>query len=285
MIAAIRGNNLSVIHALLNASADVNHAVDSTPLSEAAEDSKFDLVEELLCAGAIIGGPSSKKNVLADACTHRQHLVIELLLEALSGTEYKAEVCDEALSAATKVSDDETVRLLLEHGASPSFGMLRQACSAGALTAVTTLIDTGIDVNEDDDDDAPLLHVAASHSRPAIVELLIDRGANIMLHSTRYGNPLIAALEGSMAPFLRSQSQPESCRSLAKQLPLPGPLLEFYMVGGTGTQEKPGYQEISQCEQIVRSLLDAGAEIDTITRKFGNALHLACYMGSEVIVR
>jgi ankyrin repeat protein len=35
----------------------------------------------------------------------------------------------------------------------------------------------------------------------------------------------------------------------------------------------------------VRSLFDAGAEMDTTTRNFGNALHLASYMGSEVIIR
>lgn len=32
-------------------------------------------------------------------------------------------------------------------------------------------------------------------------------------------------------------------------------------------------------------LLNAGAEVDLIIRSFGNALHLASYMGSEVIVR
>ena len=47
----------------------------------------------------------------------------------------------------------------------------------------------------------------------------------------------------------------------------------------------PGYKQVSQCEQMVRSLLDAGAEMDTTIRNFGNALHLASYMGSEIIVR
>ena len=36
---------------------------------------------------------------------------------------------------------------------------------------------------------------------------------------------------------------------------------------------------------MVRILLDAGVETDTTIRTFGNALHLASYMGSEVIVR
>ncbi len=177
------------------------------------------------------------------------------------------------------------VRLLLEHGVAPSFEILRQACSAGVLEAVRMLVDTGIDVNEDDGDDAPLLHVAASHSRPDIVQFLIDRGASVKLHSTKYGSPLIAALEGSLASFLRAHFQPQSCRSLAEQLPLPGPSYDVYLMCGKESQQTPGYKEVSQCEQIVRSLFDAGAEMDRTIRNFANALHLASYMGSEFIVR
>jgi len=286
---AIRGNTLSVIRILLDVGANVNHAVYSTPLSEAVMDCKLEIVEELLSAGAIIGGPSTKRNALAEACHSRQHMAAELLLEAMSGTQYEAEVHVEALSAAMKGGHDEMVCLLLEHGTSPSFEILLQACSAGVLEAVKILVDIGIDINEDDGDDAPLLHVAASHSRPDIVQFLIKRGANVMLRSTKYGSPLIAALEGYMAPFLRSHLQPESCQSLANQLPLPGPLYDYFpyrkTMGGTESQQQVGFKEVSQCEQIVRSLLEAGAEMDTTTRNFGNALHLASYMGSEVIVR
>ena len=268
LIGAIREKNLSAVLLLLDAGADINHAVDVshqvdvshragvshhavyvTPLFEAAEDCKIEIVEELLSAGATIGSastPSTQENALARACSSRQHMVIELLLKTLSGTQNEAEICGEALSKAIECSNDKTVRRLLEYGVSPSFKMLRQACSAGALEVLKMLVDKGIDINEDDGDDAPLLHVAASHLRPDIMQFLIDRGTNVMLCSTKYGTPLIAALEGSMAPFLRSYSQPESCRSLAKQLPLPGPLYEFHFCG-------PGKrrQQVLQWEKIV----------------------------------
>jgi len=106
-----------------------------------------------------------------------------------------------------------------------------------------------------------------------------------VLRSPIYGSPLIAALERSMAPFLRCHSQPESCRSLASQLPLPGSMLDDCFFRDPHTQRKPGFKEIRQCEQIVRSLFDAGAEMDMTVRTFGNAFHLASYMGSEEIVR
>ena len=285
LIAAISGKNLSVIRLLLDAYADVNHAVDSTPLSKAAEDGKLEIFEELLNAGAIIGGPLAKRNALAKACNNRQHMVVELLFKTLSGSQHEAEVCGEALSEIMERGDPETICLLLERVASPSFDLLRQACSAGVLEAVEMLVNTGIDVNEHDGVDAPLLHVAASHSRPEIVQYLLDRGANVVLRSPIYGSPLIAALERSMAPFLRCHSQPESCRSLASQLPLPGSMLDDCFFRDPHTQRKPGFKEIRQCEQIVRSLFDAGAEMDMTVRTFGNAFHLASYMGSEEIVR
>ena len=287
LIAAIHRNNLLNIRLLLNAGANVNKAVKNTdfhtppvfrtPLSEAAENCKLEIVEELLSVGAIIAGPSTNTNALARACRRSRHKVVAMLLEAMSGTQYKVEIFYEAFSEAIESSDDETVCLLLERLASPSFDMLRQACAAGKLEAVKLLVDNGMDVNEGDDDDAPLLHVAASHSRPDVVQFLIDQGASAMLRSMKYGSPLIAALEASMAYSLRSYSQSEACRSLAEQLPRP-------RVVWTGRQDKPGYLEVLKCEQIVQSLFYAGAEMDTTIRDFGNALHLAAYMGSETIV-
>ena len=279
LIAAIRANDLSIIRSLLDAGANVNHAVDVTPLSEAAEKCELEIIEELLSAGAIIGGPSTKENALARACRSRRHIVAELLLAKIWDNEYEVEIRSEALSVAIERGNHEMVRLLLEHGTSPSFETLRQACVVGVLEVVKVLIDTGIDVNEDDGNDSPLLHVAACHSRPDIVQFLIGRGANTMLRSATYGCPLIAALEGTMAHFLRSRWQPESCRSLAMKLP------RHNIRGMTETPKTPGYKEVLQCEQTVRFLFDASAEMDTAVRDFGNALHLASYVGSEVIVR
>ena len=42
---------------------------------------------------------------------------------------------------------------------------------------------------------------------------------------------------------------------------------------------------LTNCERIVRILVARGADVNTETRDFGNALHLASFMGSEFIVK
>jgi len=283
--AAIRRNHLSVVRLLLDAGANVDQGSYDTPLSEASRDGKLEMVEELLKAGACIGDPPTVQNALATACRRRQRAVSELLVEALCGTEKEVRICSDALSAAMQCRDDQMVRLLLEHGLTLTVEMLHQACAAGLEESVRMLLVNGIDVNSDDGTSAHPLHVAACHSYPTVVQLLIDRGADVNLRSTKYGSPLIAALEGCLAPFLRARSQPEPCRSLAKALPLPGPEYETYISGGTESQARLGCKEVSQCEQIVQSLFDHGAEVDTDIRSFGSTLHLASCIGSETIAR
>ena len=125
LIAAIRGNNSLILQVLLDAGADVNHAADVTPLSEAAVNCDLEVIEDLLSAGAIFSDSSTKKNALARACGSQRYMVAELLLANLSCTQYEARIFDEALSEAISCGDSKIVELLVEHGASPSFEMLR----------------------------------------------------------------------------------------------------------------------------------------------------------------
>lgn len=79
----------------------------------------------------------------------------KLLFEALSGTEKEARICADALSAAIQSRDDETVRLLLEHGLTLSVETLRQACAAGLEKTVRMPLVNGIDDNSDESTKCP----------------------------------------------------------------------------------------------------------------------------------
>ncbi|KAL8917787.1 MAG: hypothetical protein Q9172_005689 [Xanthocarpia lactea] len=195
-----------------------------------------------------------------NAPTHgygRQLAAIELLLENLSGIPAAADICSDALPAAMRAGQAKILRLLLGHNLPPSLQILRLACITGDLEAVKLLLDTGINVNGDDGTDEPLLHIAAYHSQPAIVQFLIDCGADVNLQSPNYGSPITSALEGCTASFF----------------PAPSHFLPRKSID----------ERILQCEQITRSLLDAGSDVDIATRF--NPLYLASYLGSESIVR
>lgn len=157
---------------------------------------------------------------------------------------------------------------------------LRQACAAGSLASVGMLLESGVDVHSEDGEGGPALHVAACHQRSRVVQFLIDYGADVGFESAKYGSPLLAVLEGCTAPKLRSWAGAEPAMSLAKALPLPAPLLYF------GTRSSGlGYKDFAECERVVRTLVDHGADVNTNPGRFGNALHLASFMGSEIIVR
>ena len=75
---------------------------------------------------------------------------------------------------------------------------IHDAAESGDLSIVQTLINTGIDVNQKNEDGWTPLHIAASKNHREIVELLIDNGADI--NST--GNPsFIFTWQGGFTPL------------------------------------------------------------------------------------
>lgn len=82
------------------------------------------------------------------------------------------------------------VRLLLEHGANPNVGdgsrgdtPLHVACFDGAREAVSLLLDSGADINVQNDHGYTPLHCART---PEMTELLLSRGADTIVKN-RYG--------------------------------------------------------------------------------------------------
>jgi len=72
-----------------------------TALSVASDNGHLEVVQELINAGASIADPPRVANALAVACQGRRHLIIEFLLEELSGTDKEESTCSDALSAAS----------------------------------------------------------------------------------------------------------------------------------------------------------------------------------------
>ena len=118
---------------------------------------------------------------------------------------------------------------------------------------------TGLDFGSSDGGGSLALHVAACHLRPAVVCLFIDHGANIHFRSTKYGSPLLAALERCLATFVRNLASSERFRPLAATLPLP-PRPQLYF----GTESiTPEYKRLPECQQIIQALVNRRVYLNT----------------------
>jgi ankyrin repeat protein len=116
---------------------------------------------------------------------------------------------------AAQSSDTELMKLLLAHGADPkiptSFGDTALSAAAGIgwtegvtfewsreqnLEAVKMLLDLGLDVNGTNREKRGALHGAAHKGRNEIVQLLVDRGADLEAHDIGSRDTVNGAMRG-----------------------------------------------------------------------------------------
>ena len=120
-----------------------------------------------------------------------------------------------AFLRAAQSGDVALMRLLLEHGADPKINTatsvtpLMAAAGYGwvegvtfewsdkqSLEAVKMCLDLGIDPNIAEEDGRTALHSAAHKGRPEVIQLLVDRGANLEAHDKGSRDSVNGALLG-----------------------------------------------------------------------------------------
>ncbi len=305
MYAAIDGGYLDIIRLLLSHGADIETNVEGiiTPLSFAAFRGRADIVRLLLSlktnviddaalSHAVRGGSieiaqellsagSRAEPVLALACRRGTLPMIELLLEKIYDRERPETVIDEAF--AVHGLDDSVFGLLLDY-APPTMRRFVQVCAAGSVASVGIMLDKGgIDINGQGEanGDYPL-QVAASHLQAEVVRFLLLNGADMNCKSSKHGTPLMTALEACATSKLQSLKS-ENAKELVDKLSLPNSgderAYDSYRVSAPSR-----FQQLSDCEEIVRLLVIHGANINDDSRPFGPPLHLACLLGSKALV-
>ena len=99
-----------------------------------------------------------------------------------------------------KQANESMVRLLIEHGANvhtsiDGFTFMHLAVDFGNIAIVQSLIDAGADIQAKDQSGQAAIHTAAVNGRDKIALVLIEAGANINDLDSRGRTPLILATE------------------------------------------------------------------------------------------
>ncbi|KAF4536397.1 Ankyrin repeat domain-containing protein 17 [Lasiodiplodia theobromae] len=286
MLAAVRGH-VGVVRALLEAgvgAVDVDRgfvvgdakapwgwdrAQGQTAVCMAAVAGHAEVVEVLVKEGGArkLHVEGTALNPLPEACRLGHLGVVEVLTEAVWGTEVQEVACGEAMMAVAEARrrGTEVFELLLEYVAA-DVETLRAAVVAGLDAVVRLLLERGVDANAVNGAGNTALLEAAYHLQPKVLRVLLECGAGITVRSTTYGGPVLAALHGCF--------QHRVVHSVS---------------GGGGYRED--FSRMPLCEDVILALVDGGADLNDQDpplwdggRDFGSALSLAAYMGSQVIV-
>lgn len=279
-VAAASGS-LDFVRLLLAAGADPNDGSPlRTPLSEAALHGHVDIVSELLAAGAVIVLPGRLRNAFASACSGDSFDILDLVLGSLAGTPELRLAIDEVFALALRHGDEEIVFRLLQH-VQPNSHYLSLACAAGSVAGVKHFLTAGMSLDDGDEQLGGLLHTAATHLHPNVIEILFDRGSSISLSLSNQGNPVEAALLGCVTPLLRQLRSKRAVALCRRLRPPPDDSRSLCYVDG---KLQIASQRVRLCEQVVRMLVTQGVPVEKVCGDFGTPLQLASFLGSEDLV-
>ena len=270
-----------IVERLLAAGLDVDLESDGyTPLQQACLNSRKDMVEYLLTAGADVNKAtkSMQRTPLFLASWSCKREMVELLLGAgaeVDKTDYRGHT---PLMAASMTGGREVVELLLGAGAEVDKTEFQDGCTPlvaasmdGHMKVVKLLLDAGADLDKADKAGrTPLFH-AGSGDHKEVVQLLLEGGAEVDKADNAGQTPLfLAGLHDhpEVVQLLLGGGAEVDKADNAGQTPL------FC----AGLNEHP---------EMVQLLLDSGADLDRAVNRYPGAtrLHWASKVGLLGMVR
>jgi len=154
--------------------------------------------------------------------------------------------------------------------------------SLGDMEAVRAFLDGGGDPNLDFGDGRRPLHVACEEHQVAIARVLIERGANVNARTRRdRRTPLMLAIIGPR-PSPSPAEVASNMRELVQMLLAAGARID-----GRDRREHANVLDLAAARaspELVKLLLDAGAQVNASTRDGWTALHRAAGYGSVAVV-
>ena len=172
-----------------------------TPLHWAIVADDWDLVRELIEAGADISLGSQQNALEIAKLMNSETKLIEVFIDA-KGVDAIVRDGWTALMHAARDGHTEVVKLLIDNGADLNHKSnhgdtaLMYAARDGHTDVVKFLIDNGVDLNHKNNVGGTALICAAREGRTEVVKLLIDNGANMNIKDSRFGRTALFMAEG-----------------------------------------------------------------------------------------
>ncbi|KAK3262073.1 hypothetical protein CYMTET_29052, partial [Cymbomonas tetramitiformis] len=331
---ALAGGKEAAARALLEAGAGVNAGTGRRPLHAAAEKGMVKVLSVLLEKGAEVDAEDGEgRTALALALAGGKEAAARALLEAGAGVntvkglrplhtgveqemvevlselvEKGAEVDAEdgegrtALTVALALGQEGAARALLEARAGVNAGTgqrpLHAAAERGLVEMVRELVGKGAEVDAEDGEGRTALTVALAFGQEAAARALLEAGAGVNAGTGR--RPLHAAAEKGMVEMVRDlvdkgaevdAEDGEGHTALTQALAggkeaAARALLEAGAGVDAGTGQRPLHAAAMKgTVEMVRELVEKGAEVDAEDREGCTALTVALAFGQEAAAR
>jgi len=261
-------------------------------LLEAGADVKCTNSNNRTCLHALINAYSSAKDSkkpAAGVSTVDIVSVIKSLLEAGADVNTWSLQQEAALYQAIIAGHEDIVKLLLDAGAetngSSSCHPLHVACERGNTEIVALLLQHGVNVNAVSDDGDAALYCACKNQQLEIVKILLEAGADVNHTSNRH-YPLIAACDTGnleLVSLLITAGVDVKCTNSNNRTCLHA-LINSYSCKKDSQKPAAGVST-DDTVSAIKSLLEAGADVNTWSLQEETALYQAIIAGHEDIVK
>ena len=268
-------SKIELIQLLLDRNADVNAqdaqygtALHAAAAAAAGSDNMAEIIQLLLDKGADVNAQGGKYGTALQAavagCNPRLE-VIQLLLDHGADVNAQSGEYGTALQATTIEFNEslrvEAIQLFLDKGVDVNaqggkYGTALQAAAyTNKLEVVQLLLDNGADANAQSGEYGTALQAAAAayDSSVEVVQLLLDRGADINAQGGKFGTALQAT-----AAVYKSE----------------------YVI----FEPDKGVGAFNRRAEIIRLLLDKGADVNIQGGEYGTALRAAAYRGKVELI-
>ncbi|KAI0604755.1 ankyrin repeat domain-containing protein [Pyrenophora tritici-repentis] len=300
LYAASDGGHEQIVKTLLDKGADVNAQGGhyGNALQAASVRGHEQVVKMLLDAGAEVNAQGGHYgNALYGASDGGHEQIVKTLLDKGADVNAQGGEYGNALQAASDGGHEQIVKTLLDKGADVNaqggeYGNALQAASDGGHEQIVkTLLDAGADVNAQGGPYGNALQAASAEGHEQVVKTLLDAGADVNAQGGDYGNALQAASDGGHEQIVKTLLDAGADVN-AQGGPYGNALLVVKTLFDAGVNAQGGdYGNALQAasfgghEQIVKTLLDKGADVNAQGRPYGNALQAASVEGHEQVVK